>query len=237
MPGKTKVKSRPILFSAPMVRAILQGRKTQTRRIVKQKGDSERHLKLHRNRVWASLRSDEVEFGATTTTIYGSDEVLFDKDHAYTPVVIGGGKGRPLQCPYGAPGDRLWVREKFTYWERPGDGHDFIKYLADDALVSLGKWKHPHPIYEHCVGRFGKTVPSIHMPRWASRIDLEVINVRVERLHEISDSDAIAEGCQCAGVPTSISNIGAFAKLWEQINGKGSWCSNPWVWVVVFKRV
>jgi hypothetical protein len=78
--------------------------------------------------------------------------------------------------------------------------------------------------------------PSIHMFRWASRITLEITGVRVERLQDISEADAIAEGCQCSGVPASLTNRGAFAKLWESINGTGSWDANPWVWVVEFRR-
>jgi hypothetical protein len=75
------------------------------------------------------------------------------------------------------------------------------------------------------------------MPRWASRITLEITGIRVERLNNISKSDAIAEGCQCAGVPASLSDVGAFAKLWESINGEGSWKANPWVWVIQFQKV
>lgn len=82
-------------------------------------------------------------------------------------------KAPPIPCPFGQVGDRLWVRESFTFGEEP-DGEDFLIYKADDARRSLSEWKYPHAIYDYCVGRFGKTIPSIHMPRWASRITLEI---------------------------------------------------------------
>ena len=141
---------RPILFSAPMVRAILDGRKTQTRRI---------------------LNPQPIE------TLPRTDDRLID-------LLV-------RDSPYGATGDLLWV-----------------------------KWK-----------------PSIYMPRWASRITLEIVSVRVERLKSISEDDAQAEGAE---VPmtcdVSHSARNNFAQLWESINGPGSWDANPWVWVVEFKR-
>jgi len=187
-------------------------------------------------------------------------------------------------CPYGVAGDVLWVRENFTYWERresdrelkPGEsrdyqkpqgfaklleriqheGEDYIKYLADGAVRSLAEWAHPHPIYEHCVGRFGRVMPSIFMPRWASRISLRVVSVRVERLQDISESDAKAEGVEsdlddmrklshlrgseaARAVPTVLeSSRSRFRYLWDSINGKRApWSSNPWVWRIEFEHV
>lgn len=196
------MKERPILFSAPMVRALLDGSKTQTRRIAK-------------------VTPDQCE-----------DIGIFYAEH---------------QCPYGQPGDRLWVRETWAPVDEfvlgyPLDEPNSIGYRADlsarlldiTALNTyawnwdLVKWK-----------------PSIHMPRWASRIMLEVTGVRVERLQDISDRDAQAEGVTiedhhkrgyCAGefLPPSIR---AYRDLWEQINGAGSWEANPYVWAVEFKRV
>lgn len=166
---------RPIIFSGPMVRAILDGRKTQTRRVVKLNASGRAQRK---GRNW----------------------------HLADPECV-------LACPYGVPGDRLWVRET---WQ---DGNGGIYYATDGNTAA--PWK-----------------PSIYMPRWASRITLEVVSVRVERLNEIGEEDAIAEGSQCAGVPASLTNRGAFAKLWDSINAKTHpWASNPWVWVVEFKRL
>ena len=194
------MKERPILFSAPMVRAILAGTKTQTRRVVK-----DRHI-------------GQID----TSKLPGP-----------------AGWSRPM--PYGKPGYRLWVRETWqSHHNQNGerlDGLDDWKkhprecfYRADESDPSTrpmsGRWR-----------------PSIHMPRWASRITLEVTGVRVERLQEISEADAIAEGVNVHpdhhGKPrTSIySPVQAYRDLWESINGPGSWDLNPWVWVVEFERV
>jgi hypothetical protein len=137
-------------------------------------------------------------------------------------------------CPYGQIEDRLWVRETIDgIW-----GCD-ASYMADDtrlADVLEGWWDEPQrlPI---------KRIPSIHMPRWASRITLEITDLRVERLQDISEEDAKAEGVP---LDCPIGNIKAyqkapysycFAQLWESINGEGSWDANPWVWVISFKKV
>lgn len=192
----TPAKERPILFSSPMVRAILAGRKTQTRRVVEERP-----------------RKDGVKMNM---------ELLKS---------IGVG----CACRFGAVGDRLWVRETWLPLWDSGAGFltclfptgrenspDAYKYRADgEAPTNFGaKWR-----------------PSIHMPRDASRITLEITGVRVERLQEISEEDAIAEGCQCSGVPASLTNRGAYAKLWESLHGPGSWDANPWVWVIEFTRL
>src|SRR5690554_4129466 len=149
-------------------------------------------------------------------------------------------------CPYGQPGDRLWVRETFMgpLIDEGGDYPDgyhspaFCEYRADGG---------PAPEWVDIDGELHQGwKPSIHMPRWASRILLEVIAVRVERLQEISEADAKAEGtfgpepavvggedCEI-GFP---SHVQEFRHLWESINGAGSWDANPWVWVVEFRRV
>lgn len=187
---ETATKSRPILFSAPMVRAILEGRKTQTRRVVK-------------------------------------PPAPYDSGDDAVPIMWAMGE---ITCPYGTTGDELWVREKLDLdedgWVYASDGAPIVGDINNHAVLD---WLETRPAkLSHCV--------SIHMPRWASRITLTITNVRVERLNEISEVDAIAEGCQCAGVPASMTNRGAFAKLWESINGAGSWQANPWVWVVEFQR-
>jgi hypothetical protein len=165
--------------------------------------------------------------------------------------------GRVIQCPYGQPGDRLWVRE--TGWERPERSRRMLSEGADTWVpfyYDADGWdEQDHADFK--VWGF-KRRPSIHMPRWASRILLEIVSVRVERLQEISEADSIAEGINCYpfrpddGFPicsgyTHEENDDrcmlwataklAYLKLWESINGPDSWAANPWVWVIEFKRV
>lgn len=186
------MKERPILFQSAMVRAILAGTKTQTRRVAK----------------------------GVVAVHSRTGEALATLDSA----------GPRVACPYGQPGDRLWVRESFSpYLYREG-----CWYWADGNIAAYD-----------CE----KPKPSIHMWRWASRITLEVTAVRVERLQDISIEDAKAEGAwpdvsvvgDCAsyfGIDVlAVNPYRAFQMLWERINGPGSWDANPWVWCVEFKRL
>ena len=170
-----------------MVRAILEGRKTQTRRIVKPPP-------IEHNGV--------IEFG---DAIAGSMDAL-------TNWMVAN------KCPYGKLGDRLWVREKFAEMKWPPTGPRFV--YAADGECDFTPWR-----------------PSIHMPRCASRVTLEVVSVRVERLQECSEADAKAEGCSPLGDDTSQAYRLGYMHMWGQINGPGSWEANPWVWVVEFKRI
>ena len=220
------MKERPILFSAPMVRAILDGRKTQTRRAVKPQPDSVK------------------DFGKAVP--YRRAAPPRDMPSAQYEV--------PIPCPYGVPGDRLWVRETWGVGNRscPSQGWvDGIEYRADCVGDEVP------PLFEIIPGHVQADSiragwrPSIHMPRWASRITLEVTDVRVERLQDISETDAMAEGIaeypdgfhwEPNPEPAYCRLIGrtaqrAFLGLWEQINGVESVEANPWVWVVEFKRV
>jgi hypothetical protein len=143
-------------------------------------------------------------------------------------------------CPYGQPGDRLWVREAFRYYFDADDLMDCIQYRADntlrkpDALLSEDEGLR----YSDMCDAESPWRSPIHMPRWASRITLEVVSVRVERLQEISREDCIAEGIQHTFKGYEISGLQhEYAALWESINGKGSWAANPFVWVVEFRRI
>jgi hypothetical protein len=196
------MKGRPILFSAPMVRAILNGTKRQTRRVVK-----------------------EPDNGSTTTVEPNDEWPLYYCDE------IGTWHERP--CPYGQAGDRLWVRETFAYdvsEMQPCDVNgnptccEAFRYRAT-CDVEEGPWS-----------------PSIHMPRRASRIDLEITDIRAERLQSIPDGDIHEEGVNCPigyldYEDTTEVARNFFRELWVSINGAGSWKANPWVWVVCFKRV
>lgn len=194
-------KERPILFSGAMVRAILDGRKTQTRRILKSKG-----YKI------------DIDTSNKTGLL---DCVIEDEYGDYYPY-----------RPYGDVGDLLWVRESWA--ARPDMDHlppsqcddTGIWWKASVSAFSTG--------YEAC---HGKWRPSIFMPRWASRITLEIVIVRVEQLQTISEKDAISEGMgKCCDAPDH-GPIVAYHGLWDMINGPGSWDSNPWVWVIEFKVI
>ena len=210
-------RERPILFSAPMVRAILAGTKTQTRRAMRQQPP------------------EGVQDFATFHNPRGDGLAHF----AFDPVA------RELQewfavCPYGQPGDRIWVREAWKHIEG-GPVYDAAGGVADSF--------DPETIYRASRPKYpGPWKPSIHMPRWASRINLEITGVRLERLQDISEDDARAEGArECdpvsgrevllAGPSQRGSFVLHYRDIWEQINGPGSWEANPWVWVVEFKRV
>lgn len=189
---------RPILFSAPMVRAILEGRKTQTRRVIKPQ------------------------------PINPVDLNAFKGGGAFVDKSISG-KDPLIKCPYGKAGDSLWVRETHALF---GGGSTVI-YAANwkEDAVSRGMDNIPEEVD-------WKWTPSIHMPRLASRITLEITSVRVERLQDISEQDALAEGMTFPeGMEHGSNPVDAFRGLWQSINGPESWDANPWVWVIEFKRV
>lgn len=175
------MRERPIPFIAPMVRAILDGTKTQTRRVAKPKR---------------------------------SIEPMTD------------------ECPYGLPGDRLWVKEALRCFEWMDGGETSVEYVASPGVMhddAEWVWKRD-------------TLPGMFMPRRLSRLTLEITDVRVELLQDISKADAIAEGVaeyarSHLGEPEAFTAYGQFEFLWNAINGHGSWDDNPWVWVITFRRV
>ena len=234
------MRERPILFSAPMVRALLDGSKTQTRRIVKPQPPEDESIRAGFYHPTDVDRHGNAEPGDETFGAYTSDGEW------------------AMKCTYGQPGDRLWVRESFNPWRFPGTGNVQIEYAADGAkevrAVPSGKGYLLPDDDEVLVGnqnppRFirGKGRPSIHMPRWASRILLEIVSVRVERLNDISETDARAEGIEqdtdgwrdylMPSTQSCTGPIGSYRTLWESINGAGAWDANPWVWHVEFRRV
>ncbi|TFW42093.1 hypothetical protein [Pseudomonas fluorescens] len=226
-----EIKERPILFSAPMVRAILEGRKTVTRREIKTRmrsADTSFELHQQPDGSWRPMHT--------------FDESCMDNQ----------GTEHPITCPYGQPGDRLWVRETWycDHFEvqkgpylQPADMHDLDQSRQDGELVyaadSLAPYEQEQPTWK----------PSIHMPRWASRILLEITDVRVERLQDITEDQARAEGVRLytdhaelgnwwhvEGIETySADPRKSFELLWSSVGG--DWAANPWVWVVEFKRV
>lgn len=222
------MKERGMIFNGEMVRAILDGRKTQTRRPLK----------------WKQTRFTEIgerEDGSNWPWSEDTEKVC---DHWHP-------------CPFGAVGDRIWVRETyqgplFDYEHMESYLEDSSKFEKPDFCIYRADGKPAPEFYDaddnlHCGWR-----PSIHMPRWASRITLEITDVRVERLNGISETDAEAEGINMealfdsqdcydciadhnmTGRPTA---KGAFKYLWESIYGEENWQANPWVWVIEFKVV
>lgn len=227
----TEVKEYPILFTSDMVRAILDGRKTQTRRVMKPQPEK-----------------DDSGFWRYAGAGWSRDD--------FVPVA----PGHPLEasCPYGRPGSELWVRETFALRE-PCDNKAPSECMEDEAVWFKAD---NNELTGNAAGRWR---PSIHMPRWASRVQLTVTDIRVERVQGISIDDVWAEGVQ---IPTNNGNAvisltdkytiatymegtvseweqddffrAHFAKLWDELNadrdqGQFAWESNPWVWVIDFE--
>lgn len=218
-------KERPMLMSAPMVRAILAGTKTQTRRVMaNHPGDAWTHDGFGRI---TSKHPKQGRFGLFVRRGLNTDFPECDI----------------VPCPYGQPGDRLWVREST---EADYDTYDAVvlaRYCADKATVMYTDEDDGEPIQAAAHWDYPRDVrPSIHMKREQARITLEITRVRVERLQDISAEDAMAEGViECSphlhGLGPCMEWRYAFEDLWESINGPGSWDANPWVWVVEFKRI
>jgi hypothetical protein len=199
MTTATTTRERPVLFSGPMVRAILDGSKTQTRRVVK--GEWARALNA------CSVPTTLVQLPARL-------------------------RQAACDCPYGQPGDRLWVRETFGVM---ADKYHRVAYAADTGHTASGR-----AVSEIEGGRWR---PSIFMPRSACRLVLELTDVRVERLQAITAEGAIAEGIPSRGIEppclaSAIMYLHDFEQLWNGINGARGygWDANPWVWVVSFQR-
>lgn len=252
------VRERPILFSAAMVLAILEGRKTQTRRIIKPQ--------------------PEVRPGGSISP-HPQDSSLFlvQKWEVQPRSFSNFGRCENITCPYGKSGDRFWVKETFILDERNTKGKAPQEVIYDAtpewAMDHTGKLARVHYITGEIVSpedarssidanKFWHKKPSIFMPRWASRITLEITAVRVERLNEISENDALAEGVEPWGLtetdiahiqisdespetkafvralgPGRLSAKAEYQMLWDEIHGKDAWSKNPFVWAISFKRI
>ncbi|MDR1529004.1 MAG: hypothetical protein LBS40_01050 [Burkholderiales bacterium] len=184
------MKEHPIVFSAPMVQAILAGRKTQTRRVIKPQPIATPTRLI-------TFEDGQTAFSPRPTAECSRDDITF--------------------CPYGKIGDRLWVRETFQTIDETPFFHR-VYYRATDTDNNIVKWQ-----------------PSIHMPRALSRILLEITDVHIQRLQDISEDDIKAEG-----VPARGNRRDDFIELWDNINGKKvgcSWDDNPWIWVITFRKI
>lgn len=209
----------PILFSAPMIRAVLSGAKTQTRRLMNPAPPTPEQVRAMHG-IGPGFYEEPRDPGVwrPTGSVWAVREVTGMSDPRW-------------RCRYGVPGDHLWCREAWSvmnkdrttvilhgHHKQPEDGLDIVYRATED---------HGHRGWR----------PSIHLPRWASRLTLEVTDVRVQRLHEISGADAYAEGCSEHGPEKLGLAVHSFARVWREINGSDSWESNPWVWAISFRRV
>ncbi|MDX0530783.1 hypothetical protein [Sinorhizobium medicae] len=233
---------RPILFSGPMVRALLDGRETQTRRIIKPQPFA------------SGYYDGEIEINV----IQANDQ--YPKAFRFNANAVGGGAIlEEVSEPRINAGDRLWVRENVSAYDDVEADSLALIYEADELKVSLGD---RHSVSEDVGEKWwllnayrtdnpdidgGKRVPSIHMPRWASRVTLIVTDVHVERLQDISEAEAIAEGAKQYSSSTKLSRAfnpdwkgiyrQGYAELWNAINGPGSWEANPWVAAYTFSVI
>lgn len=220
------MKARPILFSGSMIRALLDGTKTQTRRAVKPQPPSN-------VRDAGVINSGNPEANGTWLWL---DHLDLD---------CASQVGDDFRCPYGVPGDLLWAREAWTLVPATA-------YRMSEGVQQTVSPQDPHDAAIYCAGwdrSIPKWRPSIHMPRWASRLTLDVADVRIERLTAISDADALAEGIIAVAPPSrdGMRHFGvpgmaidaptparAYLALWAAINGQASADADPWVWAVTF---
>lgn len=222
----TKITERGMIFNAEMVRALLAGRKTQTRRPIK----------------WRQTRATEIAEREDGSKWPWSEDAENVCDYWHP-------------CPFGAVGDRIWVRETWQVIHDYIDENGIVDERRFARSIPRQRGNYWHPVYEEHFGNESREDrgfpwrPSIHMPRWASRITLVITDVRVERLNSISEEDARAEGiidggcvncgesepCGCAHPQPDATD--AFAYLWQSIYGHENWNANPFVWVIQFERV
>ena len=213
------MKERPILMSTPMVQAILDGRKTQTRRIIKPMNGLQKTW-LDEKLINKVPHGELIKGGwqmhhPRADTFFQGVYVKHDSPLGW------------IRCPYGEIGDILWVRETWIDLQKTP-----VMGAGSEKYIGLKYWYRADNTREMEVA--GRYKPSIFMPKAASRIKLEITDIRVERLNDISRPDIIAEGLQIA---LNSTGIGTYAELWENINGEGSWDKNPWVWVIEFKKL
>lgn len=199
---KPRKTDHPILFSTPMVQAILINMKSKTRR----------------TRGLENINENPDAYYLQTLFLHATGRFTF-APVCFSPGSLSDSDIIECKCPYGQPGDKLWVRE--TFIEYAPNQFEYKSGFTDEPI----KWK-----------------PSIHMPKSAARIWLEITEVRVERLRDITEEDAKAEGAECQLWQTlnntdTTSHRNGFTTLWISINGDESWNKNPWVWVISFKRI
>lgn len=239
------MKERPMIFNAEMVRAILDGRKTQTRRIMKKQPEPS---KAREGDFY--FPCDKMQSMVHVSDFIPGNSMIPDAHEFFSKC-----------CPFGEVGDRIWVRETWAdvnhegcpavAYRADGEVRDLHEDDGDEQDPNLEKYWFANWYPDLISGTEGKWTPSIHMPRWASRITLEITGVGVQRLQSISPNDASREGLiKLPATGRHCLNQGdqyfggashdareVFSWLWESIYGAESWQSNPWVWVIEFKRI
>ncbi|EEE2003750.1 hypothetical protein [Salmonella enterica] len=218
-PGGRPVKERGVIFNGEMVRAILDGRKTQTRRIMK-------------------LQPEILGSGLRYITESRKQNEVGKYFWCISDALGMRARSAVFACPFGDVGDRIWVRETYRVHSRATD----VATLVYRASVRNSWTEQTHRVPVAVCNKPAtpeKWTPSIHMPRWASRILLEITDVRVERLRDLSEEDAKSEGIipSAGGVLPGWEYRINFRDLWMDIYGTDNWEANPWVWVIEFKRV
>jgi hypothetical protein len=239
------VRERPILMSAPMVRAVLDGTKTQTRRVVLpqpvKRGRGPDNAPVGE----ISLRPDELPTGPENGWLFCEQVSRGQRRYMGAETFV------RENCPFGQPGDRLWVRETFSLNHSIHYAHHNNR--GTTGMLYRASWERNADVYGRPFEGERRWRPSIHMPRWASRITLELTGVRVERVQDISEADAIAEGVEpvvtmgthrtfvnyAPGLPAHLLARDSYRTLWDSLNEKRGygWDANPWVWVLEFRRL
>lgn len=227
------MKETPILFTAEMVRAILDGRKTQTRRIVKPQ----------------PVPHDFGEGGVRDAFV--QPQTVPGMVAVGAHVIKTGDTGYLRKLPYGTASDRLWVKETHTFWAHSVESVG-VAYEAggEDKIVDFPDKKGMPPLDKQLARNLNgsrRKRPAIFMHRWASRLTLEITDLRVQQLQDISEEDAIAEGIHRMGggwrnyqhldSDIQMTPDASYKSLWESIHGAGSWAKNPWVWAITFKEI
>lgn len=237
------MKERPIIFNADMVRTVLDGRKTQTRRIIQSPA---KNMQAAGQKVIDYREPGDKWYGEHVFSMRNQSGTWCD----YTKEQF------LAKCPFGEVGDRLWVKETWSVVSHAFDDDGLmIDYVPDRPAKAVHEkpfgrgYYSGHAIYaadggftwgddDGCVDGRSCWKPSIHMPRWASRITLEITGVRVERLHAITLGDICKEfGCGLYDFQPATYGFTVWEELWKSIYGDDSWQANPWVWVIEFKRL
>lgn len=222
-----QIKERPIIFSPDMVKAILNGSKSQTRRVIKPQPEIRGFIDSYGELAWSWYWKEGTDYSALLKADYGADYVHTSKDSLIKAILA--------ICPYGQIGDRLWVRETLV---KSDHAQPVALYAVDNSIVkAISDDGSTHMVFGWIWKP--KILPALFMPRWASRITLEITEVRVEKVQEIPLLDVKKEGISEINWYHFDNAINAFGELWDSLNAKRGygWDTNPWCWCISFKVI